>query len=1051
MKNKFFANRCILSAFATALFFAVQSNTSSQAATLPDQTLPQPFGVQLKAPNNSVENLDKIQALGLKMVRRGFGWEAIEKEKGVYDFSLYDRLVKDCKDRGLTIVACMAFSNQLYGHAKDEPGRSAYAKYAAALAAHYKGENLLFEIWNEPNVRTFWGKHGTHNSEQYAEEYTNLVKAVVPAMKAADPNCFVMAGSVSGLWSASFEWMDFCFQKGILKTGVDAWSVHPYSVKNPEDYVDAYAKMRASMAKNGGPATIPVLNTERGFPLGKAEGFAGGDAALAKDYQAWHLVRQYLIDQLCEVKATIWYEWSGSGAEGFDLYDPNEETKAMVACRVLIQQFNGYKFEKRLDLGAPRDFALQFKNAKGDVKIVAWTGPPREESPDMIKNHTAKIPVTAKGSFEVVRVYGAPGAVTPQNGAAEVMLTGSPLYLNVGTPRAAVVGAPIPGSENISAASKPATAPPISAPAASSNAATKSIRLDALVDGQTDWKAGIDRDATATVEVVQDQTAPGHTALRFAAEIKGPKGSARLKKSLKGLNLADDAVLRMKIKGETATVFGLVLIDSTGQTHQKKGNSIKIDEWTEFTIDPQKIAGGEHWGGANDGKWHGPLDSITFTYNIGSDKESQKPSMLIADITAETGQAGGAGSTTSSVENKPTLSKPAAPKVAAAEGKPGATIRLDELVNGQTDWKAGIDRDATATVEVVKDQPEAGQNALRFAAEIKGPKGSARLRKSLKGLNLSDGTLLRMKIKGETATVFGLVLVDGTGQVHQKKGNRLKTDGEWTEFTIDPQKIAGGEHWGGANDGKWHGPLDSITFTYNIGSDKESQKPSMLISDITAETGQTSATASASPVAAKSPTVSKPIEPKPAAPAAPMLAAAGDNAATTTIRLDELVDGKTDWKAGIDRDATASVEVVKDQPAAGQNALRFAAEIKGPKGSARLRKSLKGLNLADVKVIRMKIKGETATVFGLVLVDGTGQVHQKKGNRLKTDGEWTEFTIDPQKIAGGEHWGGANDGKWHGPLDSITFTYNIGSDKESQKPVMIIGDITADVVKGGTT
>lgn len=1006
------------------------------AATLPDQTIPQPFGVQLKGQNNSAENLDKIQALGLKVVRRGFIWEAIEKEQGVYDFSLYDRLVKDCKDRGLTIVACMAFSNKLYGHAKDEPGRSAYAKWAAALAEHYKSENLLFEIWNEPNVRTFWGKHGTHNSEQYAEEYTNLVKAVVPAMKKANPNCFVMAGAVSGLWSASFEWMDFVFQKGILKTGIDAWSVHPYSTKNPEDYVEAYAKMRASMAKNGGPADIPVLNTERGFPLGKAEGFAGGDPALAKEFQAWHLVRQYMLDQLCNIKATIWYEWSGT--ESFSLYEPTEETRALVACRVLIEQLKGYKFDKRLDLGAARDFALQFNNGKGGVKIVAWTGPPPGESPDLIKNHAVKIPVTAKGELQAVQIYGNAKNLTAQNGTVEVVLTGSPQYMNVGNGPKVAANTTSPFPEISTAAPKPvvATAPAV---APTNDADMTIVRLDNLVGGNTDWKAGIDRDATATVEVVQDQTVPGHTALRFAAEIKGARGSARLKKSLKGLNLGDGTVIRMKAKGETATVFGLVLVDSTGQTHQKKGNELKPDgEWTEFVIDPTKIAGGEHWGGANDGQWHGPIDSITFTYNIGSDKVGQKPSMLIADITAATPNGGA----TQAVA-QPILATTQPTTTTATTTTAGPTIRLDNLVGGQTDWKAGIDRDATATVEVVNDQPVVGQNALRFAAEIKGPRGSARLKKSLKGLNLSDGSVIRMKIKGETATVFGLVLVDSTGQTHQKKGNRLKPDGEWTDFVIDPMKVAGGEHWGGANDGQWHGPIDSITLTYNIGSDKVGQKPSMLISDIVAVTGSAGAAAPTSSVATNQSAPKSTTAPKPATPT--VAATTDNNAATTTIRLDQLVDGKTDWKAGIDRDATVTLEVVPDQPAAGQSALRFAAEVTGLRGSARLKKDLK--QVTGIKTIRMKIKSESVTAFGLVLVDETGQVHQKKGNRLKTDGEWQEFVIDPLKVAGGEHWDGANDGQWHGQIQSITLTYNIGSDKVNKKPSMLIGDITAEVVK----
>ena len=37
-------------------------------------------------------------------MRRGFIWEAIEKTPGVYDFSLYDRLVKDCRERGLSMT-----------------------------------------------------------------------------------------------------------------------------------------------------------------------------------------------------------------------------------------------------------------------------------------------------------------------------------------------------------------------------------------------------------------------------------------------------------------------------------------------------------------------------------------------------------------------------------------------------------------------------------------------------------------------------------------------------------------------------------------------------------------------------------------------------------------------------------------------------------------------------------------------------------------------------------------------------------------------------------
>lgn len=396
----------------------------------PQGTVDEGFGVQLKGTNDSAQTLDLVKDLGLGWVRRGFLWEAVEKEKGVYDFSKYDRIMADCKARGLKVVGCIAFSNKLYGHAKDEPGRSAYAKFAAALAVRYKDGDIVWEIWNEPNTMTFWGKHGKKgNSEAYAEEYLGLVKATVPVMKKANPKCIILGGSVSNMWIESYKWMDFMFAGGVLKTGIDGWSVHPYGLKSPEDYLEAYDIMRKSMAKHGGPADIPVLNTERGFPLGKAEGYAGGPEAGAKEYQAWHAVRQFLIDRLCDVNVTIWYEWVGSKKEGFSLYSPTEKLPAYAATEVLIQQLRGYDLAKRIDIGAPRDFAVSFKTKAGAEKIVVWTSPPPHQPVDKTVPHAVKVPVSVSGTIEVVDIYGKTSSLEAKSGFVELIATGAPQYL----------------------------------------------------------------------------------------------------------------------------------------------------------------------------------------------------------------------------------------------------------------------------------------------------------------------------------------------------------------------------------------------------------------------------------------------------------------------------------------------------------------------------------------------------------------------------------------------------------------------------------------------
>jgi len=409
-------------------------NFKKKSSILSNTTVPYGWGVQLKRHSNSSESLERIKKLGLTWVRHGFHWEAIEKKKGVYDFSEYDRVVKESHAKGLKMIGCIAFSNvEIYGtHAKDEPGRSAYARFAATLVKRYKDYDIVWEIWNEPNTMTFWGKHGGKgNSESYAEEYLNLVKSAVPAMKKANPDCIILGGSVSNMWTESYKWMNFIFQKGILKTGIDVWSVHPYGVKAPEDYIAAYDTTRQMMMEAGGPI-LPLMNTERGFPLGKLEGYAGGDEKLSYDYQARHIVRQYLIDQYLGLKGTIWYEWIGQDNEiGFSLYREGKPLPVYTAAKVLIEQLNGYSFVKRIDTGNPLDFVFQYKHPSEGVKLVVWTAPPPMESPDKTIPHYVSIPIEKDGDYELFDIYGISKKINGRKKELNVHIHGAPQYIKL--------------------------------------------------------------------------------------------------------------------------------------------------------------------------------------------------------------------------------------------------------------------------------------------------------------------------------------------------------------------------------------------------------------------------------------------------------------------------------------------------------------------------------------------------------------------------------------------------------------------------------------------
>jgi len=408
----------------------------------PALVIPETAGMQLRGNYSDDANLDKMVALGVKNVRMGFHWEGIEKEKGVYDFANLDAIMARVRAHGLRMTGVLAFGNKLYGAVYNtDDGRQGYAAYAAACAAHFKNDRIMWEIWNEPNTFTFWGRHGkASNSEPFAEEYLNLVKVTVPAMRKADPECTILGGSTSNLWSASYAWCDFCFQKGALKTGIDAWSIHPYGVNVPEEYPRAYGVVRDKMARYGSP-NFPILDTERGFGTSaKAEGFAGGAASPQRTYQAWNLVRQFLMEFTYGVRLSSWYEWQNE-KEGFGICQPDGTLyPAGVAYQVVLAQLYGCKFDKRLPTANPLDYVMHF-NGNGD-KIAAWTSQPLPDpelnkidkgrsAPDKAIPHSITIPVAATGPLKLVQIDGTATTVTPVTGQVTLNLTGGPQYLTL--------------------------------------------------------------------------------------------------------------------------------------------------------------------------------------------------------------------------------------------------------------------------------------------------------------------------------------------------------------------------------------------------------------------------------------------------------------------------------------------------------------------------------------------------------------------------------------------------------------------------------------------
>src|SRR5690242_3720046 len=59
--------------------------------------VPEGLGVNIHFTDPRPGEMEMIAAAGMRIVRMDFGWGAIERKAGEYDFSAYDRLVKACE------------------------------------------------------------------------------------------------------------------------------------------------------------------------------------------------------------------------------------------------------------------------------------------------------------------------------------------------------------------------------------------------------------------------------------------------------------------------------------------------------------------------------------------------------------------------------------------------------------------------------------------------------------------------------------------------------------------------------------------------------------------------------------------------------------------------------------------------------------------------------------------------------------------------------------------------------------------------------------------
>ena len=403
--------------FTVVIFLAIGavSPVAMGAKSLPGPAIPEGFGVNIHF-TGLPRDLKMIADAGFKFIRMDLAWSRIEQTKGVYDFkgSGYDSLTLGCEKLGMRVLYILDYSNELYESdrsVRTEAGRKAFADFAEAAAKRYTGKGILWEIWNEPNLKQFW------SPQPSVDDYCKLVEAVAQRIRNVDPSGQVVAGATSGI---PFEWFEACFKNGLLKW-IDVLSVHPYRSQPPETVIQDYVKLRELVARYV-PASkeIPVISGEWGY-----SNLNWNKSRLTEQQQAEYLVRMFLINSYQKIPVSIWYDWKNDGTDtnerehqfGTVKHDMNPKA-AYLAAKVLSSTLAGYSIQQKIDLGNENDFAFKLTNGSREA-VAFWTLGPR---------HNVTLPIEPT-EVTLVGVYGGKVIINWKTKHLNLRAEHSPQYL----------------------------------------------------------------------------------------------------------------------------------------------------------------------------------------------------------------------------------------------------------------------------------------------------------------------------------------------------------------------------------------------------------------------------------------------------------------------------------------------------------------------------------------------------------------------------------------------------------------------------------------------
>jgi len=228
------------------------------------------------------EEIKSIEELGVGTIRVPLHWQLVKIQKGKYDWSTVDRLLKVIQAKQLEVLFTIRtnFPKEAQEHKRkrgaieinpESLDKKEWVYFVETLANRYRGQRVSYEVENEVNEVTFW--KGT------LEQYVELLKVGYDVIKKADPKakvlpsamrCGIVQNSQSGwVGEKAWRWHDGWLKPIFSTKKFDVVNVHNYYFPSKITAngltFRSYLQHIRDLMKESGLGDRPIWITETGF------------------------------------------------------------------------------------------------------------------------------------------------------------------------------------------------------------------------------------------------------------------------------------------------------------------------------------------------------------------------------------------------------------------------------------------------------------------------------------------------------------------------------------------------------------------------------------------------------------------------------------------------------------------------------------------------------------------------------------------------------------------------------------------------------------------